>query len=46
MTELIRARFEVVKITLIGDPLAAAYRLVPKVNTMEGQVWSSVINKA
>ncbi|MBD3917991.1 hypothetical protein H8B09_04435 [Paenibacillus sp. PR3] len=46
MTELIRARSEVTSITLIGEPLAAACRLVRNVNTMEGQVWSSVMMKA
>lgn len=46
MTELIRARSEVETLTLIGEPLASACCLVMNVNTMEGQVWSSVMNKA
>jgi hypothetical protein len=46
MTEAIQVRTEVVTLALIGDPFAAACRLVWNVNTMEGQVWSSVMSKA
>ncbi|GMK40120.1 hypothetical protein PCCS19_31750 [Paenibacillus sp. CCS19] len=46
MTELIRATSKIATISLNGVPLAPACRLELNVNTMEGQVWSSVMKKA